>query len=118
MIGCPMISSAGNMKFWLYLCQASSLSGSEGAVAPFQQAAAKGKEALAAHCQQYNANLVHKVGHLLLWHAAVAYHKASNLIGVVCIQVLDFPQVAGLHFMPLTKQARSLTLPIVQSLAA
>ena len=56
-----MISSAGNMKFWLYLCQASSSQGSEGAVAPFLQAAAKGKEALAAYCQQYNADLVHKV---------------------------------------------------------
>lgn len=61
-----MISSAGNMKFWLYLCQASSSPGSEGAVAPFLQAAKKGKASLAAYCQQYNADLVHKVSHLLV----------------------------------------------------
>ena len=65
-IGCPMISSAGNMKFWLYLCQASSLPGSEAAVAPFLQAAANGRESLAAYCQQYNAYMVQKVSHLSL----------------------------------------------------
>ena len=61
-----MISSAGNMKFWLYLCQASSSLDSQGAVAPFLQAAAKGKESLSEYCQQYNADLVHKVSHLLI----------------------------------------------------
>ena len=65
-VGCPMISSAGNMKFWLYLCQASSSQGSEEAVASFLQAAAKGKESLAAYSQQYNADLVHKVSRLLI----------------------------------------------------
>ena len=78
-IGCPMISSAGNMKFWLYLCQASSLAGSERAVAPFQQAAETGKESLAAYCQQYNADLVQKVGHSLVQHAAVACHSVTEL---------------------------------------
>ena len=60
-IGCPMISSAGNMKFWLYLCQASLEPAADTTVAPFRQAAAEGKEALAAYCQQYNTDLVHKV---------------------------------------------------------
>lgn len=60
-VGCPMISSAGNMKFWLYLCQASSASGSDAAVEPFLQAAAQGKDSLAAYCQQYNTDLAHKV---------------------------------------------------------
>lgn len=71
-IGCPMISSAGNMKFWLYLCQASSLPGSEAAVAPFLQAAAQSQESLAAYCQQYNAYMVKKVSHLMLFGTGVA----------------------------------------------
>ena len=60
-VGCPMISSAGNMKFWLYLCQASSAPGSDAAVETFLQAAANGKDRLAAYCQQYNTGLIHKV---------------------------------------------------------
>lgn len=60
-VGCPMISSAANMKFWLYLCQASNLPEAVSAIKPFSDAAAEGKQSLAAHCQNYNADLVRKV---------------------------------------------------------
>lgn len=90
-VGCPMISSAANMKFWLHLCQASNLPDAITAIKPFSDAAADGKLSLAGHCQEYNAALVHKV--------------------------LQFPEVAGLHVMPLTKQARQQTLPLLKSLS-
>lgn len=38
------------------------------------------------------------------------------LICVLALQVLDFSDVAGLHVMPLTKKARSLTMPMLKSL--
>ena len=56
-----MISSAANMKFWLYLCQASNLPDAITAIKPFSDAAADGKLSLAGHCQEYNAALMHKV---------------------------------------------------------
>lgn len=60
-----MISSAANMKFWLYLCQASNLPDAITAIKPFSDAAADGKLSLAGHCQEYNAALVHKVSIVL-----------------------------------------------------
>ncbi len=60
-VGCPMVSSAANMKFWLYLCQASHLPEAASAVQPFTDAAAESKQCLAAYCQKYNADLVHRV---------------------------------------------------------
>jgi len=60
-VGCPMISSAANMKFWLYLCQASNLPEATAAMKPFSDAAAKGKQSLAVCCQEYNANLMQQV---------------------------------------------------------
>lgn len=33
------------------------------------------------------------------------------------LQVLEYPDVAGLHVMPLTKKARSLTMPTLNSLS-
>jgi len=60
-VGCPMISSAANMRFWLYLCQASHLPEAASAVQPFTDAAAESKQCLAAYCQKYNADLAHRV---------------------------------------------------------
>lgn len=90
-VGCPMVSSAANMKFWLYLCRASHLPEAASAVQPFTDAAAEGKQCLAAYCQKYNADLVHRV--------------------------LQLSNVAGVHVMPLTKQARQQTMPLMELLS-
>ncbi|DBB06699.1 TPA: hypothetical protein ACH3X1_012202 [Trebouxia sp. C0004] len=90
-VGCPMVSSAANMKFWLYLCQLYHQPEAAAAVQPFTDAAAESKQCLALYCQKYNTDLVHKV--------------------------LQFSDVAGIHVMPLTKQARQQTMPLMQSLS-
>ena len=61
LVGCPMISSAANMKFWLYLCQALHLPEADAAIEPFAAAAAQGKDCLDEHCLQYNTDLVQRV---------------------------------------------------------
>ena len=59
-----MISSAGNMRFWLHLCQAAKSPGAEEALQGFSTAAKAGKDSLAAYCHQYNTELMRKVSHV------------------------------------------------------
>lgn len=56
-----MISSPGNMRFWLHLCQASKAVGAEEAIQGFSTAAKAGKETSAAYCHEYNTELMRKV---------------------------------------------------------
>lgn len=60
-VGCPVVSSAGNMRFWLHLCQAAGLQGAEAAVQGFSAAAQAGKEASTEYCHRYNTELMRKV---------------------------------------------------------
>ena len=70
-IGCPMISSPGNMRFWLHLCQASKAAGAEEAIQGFSTAAKAGKEISTAYCHEYNTELMRKVTRALWCHKQV-----------------------------------------------
>ena len=58
-IGCPMLSSAGNAAFWLRLCGASGQEGASALVNSFSQAEAEGDTD--KFCFNYNRSLVEKV---------------------------------------------------------
>ena len=60
-VGCPVVSSAGNMRFWLYLCQAARLKGADITIQGFAAAAQAGQEASTAYCHHYNTELMRKV---------------------------------------------------------
>lgn len=56
-----MVSSPGNMRFWLHLCQATKAPGAEEAIRGFSAAAKAGKEVSQAYCHEYNTELMRKV---------------------------------------------------------
>ena len=64
LVGLPMLTSASAYAFWLDLCRAGHVSGAEAAMRSFRQADASGSGA--AFCQQYTADLITRVSHILL----------------------------------------------------
>ena len=60
-LGVPVISSVGNLDFWLRLCSARSLPGAEQVLEAFPQQRGTSKAAHAAEVQQWNADLIRKV---------------------------------------------------------
>lgn len=82
-VGLPMLTSPGNLRFWAALCDCPR--GDEGiaaVLADFERAAAAGKPRLQQFCREWNADLLRKVQEL--------------------------PGVSGVHVMPLTGAARKL----------
>ncbi|KAK9824200.1 hypothetical protein WJX72_008491 [[Myrmecia] bisecta] len=87
-IGMPIISSTGNLDFWLRLCNARGQPGAADLLQHFGSKEAEGRVQFWAFCRQWNRRLVE--------------------------QVCEMPGVAGLHIMPLTKTARQITLEFLQ----
>lgn len=86
-VGIPMVSSAGNLDFWLRLCGARGLPEAEELLSAFPRQGDLGKPAFEAAVKQWNADFIQRV--------------------------LDLPGVAGLHVMPLTKVARQMTAELL-----
>ena len=61
-VGLPMLSSPGNLRFWITLCGCSAQDSDLAAlVAAFEGAAAAGKPQLRDFCREWNARLLRKV---------------------------------------------------------
>ena len=62
MVGLPMLSSPGNLRFWITLCGCSVQDADLAAMlADFEGAAAAGKPQLRDFCRDWNADLLRKV---------------------------------------------------------
>lgn len=83
-LGLPIITSVGNLEFWLRLCNVRTLPESQHLLSSFPGPQQRSKEEHAAAVRAWNATLIQKS--------------------------LGLPGVAGLHVMPLTRAARQLTL--------
>ena len=86
-LGMPMVSSAGNLDFWLRLCGVRGLPEASDLLAAFPQQEALGHAAWQAAVRGWNAELIQRA--------------------------LALPGVSGLHVMPLNKVARQLTLQLL-----
>ncbi len=64
-VGIPMVSSAGNLDFWLRLCGVRHLPECSDLLAGFPRQGDLGKEAFNAAVKQWNADLIQRVG---CWH--------------------------------------------------
>ena len=61
-VGLPMLSSPGNLRFWITLCGCSAQDPDLAALlAEFEDAAAAGKPQLRTFCRKWNADLLRKV---------------------------------------------------------
>jgi hypothetical protein len=61
-VGLPMLSSPGNLRFWITLCGCSAQDPDLAALlADFERAAAAGKPQLRNFCREWNADLLRKV---------------------------------------------------------
>ena len=114
-VGVPMLTSVGNLQFWLHLCNATHADGAAALVRDFKAHEAEGKEALLNFCASYNRDLVRKVS-----ESARALSSSLLMLPRMCksssfmLQVLSTRGVAGLHIMPLSKVARQQVQQMLQ----
>ena len=59
MVGIPMVTSVGNLQFWLHLCNAASMPEAAALVKHFK--AKSGKDQFATFLKEYNRSLIEKV---------------------------------------------------------
>ena len=60
-VGLPFLSSTNNLRFWITLCDAWRVEGTESLLQQFQQADGNGKLGMKEFCTTWNANLITKV---------------------------------------------------------
>uniref|UniRef100_A0A061R353 Uncharacterized protein n=1 Tax=Tetraselmis sp. GSL018 TaxID=582737 RepID=A0A061R353_9CHLO len=88
-VGLPMLSSAGNLAFWLQLCGAHSAPWAQSVLKRWSDEESKGAESFQEWRLQQTVELMQRIGSL--------------------------PGAAGVHVMPLTKRAREDALAVIES---
>eukprot|EP00192_Tetraselmis_astigmatica_P011442 CAMPEP_0117670670 /NCGR_PEP_ID=MMETSP0804-20121206/12899_1 /TAXON_ID=1074897 /ORGANISM="Tetraselmis astigmatica, Strain CCMP880" /LENGTH=367 /DNA_ID=CAMNT_0005479029 /DNA_START=330 /DNA_END=1429 /DNA_ORIENTATION=- len=86
-VGLPMLSSAGNLAFWLQLCGAQSAPWAAGTLAKWAKAEEAGAEAFAEWRMSEHMEILRRISQL--------------------------PHIAGVHMMPLTKRARQDAIHLI-----
>lgn len=92
-VGLPMLTSPGNLRFWAALCDCPRGDAGVAAVlADFERAAAAGKPQLRQFCREWNADLLRKVTlHIVLLMSRAAHlhldempHMHTSMSTYVC----------------------------------
>lgn len=110
LVGCPMVSSPGNMRFWLNLCQAAKAPGAEETIQGFSAAAKAGKEVSRAYCLQYNTELMQKVKLADMQRKHIYCHHLQTWL---CACYLDAPPLNAM--LCVDKAGRVFKLQVLQS---
>eukprot|EP00195_Chlamydomonas_chlamydogama_P007614 CAMPEP_0202908720 /NCGR_PEP_ID=MMETSP1392-20130828/47029_1 /ASSEMBLY_ACC=CAM_ASM_000868 /TAXON_ID=225041 /ORGANISM="Chlamydomonas chlamydogama, Strain SAG 11-48b" /LENGTH=379 /DNA_ID=CAMNT_0049598191 /DNA_START=46 /DNA_END=1185 /DNA_ORIENTATION=- len=88
LVGIPMITSPGNLAFWLSLASCVNRRACQALLSEMMQADRQGKAALDEYCNKYNRDLIAKV--------------------------LSMPGVSGVHLMPITPKAKRMVVGLIQ----